>query len=113
MNIDIQKVKIVVTVPAENLEKVRNAMCQAGAGVIGNYTDCSIATKCIGTSKPNDDANPYIGEKNKLVFIEEEKLEVECDVSIVKKVIRELRKVHPYEEPAISIIPLMNEEDFV
>ena len=55
--------------------------------------------------------NPYIGEKNKLEFVEEEKLEVRCDISIVKKVLKRLREVHPYEEPAIDIIPLIDEED--
>ncbi len=112
MNIDIEKVKITVTIPSEDLQELRNAICQVGAGTIGNYTDCSIATKCIGTFKPMDSATPYIGEKNKLEFVEEEKLEVECDIGIVKKVIQELRKIHPYEEPAISIIPLISEEYF-
>lgn len=111
MNIDIKKVKIIVTVPAENTDEVRNAICDEGAGIIGNYTHCSMITKCTGTSKPNDKANPYIGEKNKLEFIEEDKLEVMCDINIVKKVLKKLREVHPYEEPAIDIIPLINEED--
>ena len=111
MNIDIKKVKIVVTVPSENVEEVRNAICEEGAGIIGNYSYCSMSTKCIGTFKPSDDANPYIGEKNKLEFVNEEKIEVTCDVDIVKKVLKRLRKVHPYEEPAIDIIPLIYEED--
>lgn len=111
MNIDVKKVKIIVTVPNENLEDVRNAICSEGAGVIGNYTYCTMTTKCIGTSKPSDNANPYIGEKNKLEFIEEEKLEVICDISIVKNVLKRLREVHPYEEPAIDIIPLIDEGD--
>lgn len=112
MNIDINKVKIIVTIPTENVEEVRNAICEVGAGIIGNYTYCSMSTKCIGTFKPNDEANPYIGEKNKLEFVEEEKLEVICDFKNVKKVITKLRKVHPYEEPAIDIIPLIDEEYF-
>lgn len=111
MNIDINKVKIIVTVPIENLEQVRNIICNEGAGVIGNYTYCTMTTKCIGTFKPSDEANPYIGEKNKLEFVEEEKLEVVCDIDIAKKVIKTLREVHPYEEPAIDIIPLIDEED--
>lgn len=112
MTIDINRVKIIVTIPAANLEEVRNAVCEAGAGIIGNYTHCSMSTKCIGTFKPTDEANPYIGESNKLEFVEEEKLEVVCDVEIVKKVIIKLREVHPYEEPAIDIIPLIDEEMF-
>lgn len=111
MKFDVKKVKIIVTVPVENSEEVRSAICDEGAGSIGNYTDCTISTKCIGTFKPLDDANPYIGEKNKLEFVEEEKLEVRCDVSIVKRVLKRLREVHPYEEPAIDIIPLIEEDD--
>ena len=85
MNIDIKKVKIIVTVPVENIEEVRNAICNEGAGVIGNYTYCTMSTKCIGTFIPSDSANPYIGEKNKLEVVEEEKLEVVCDINIIKK----------------------------
>ena len=113
MNMNINRVKIVVTIPIENVEEVRDAICEAGAGIIGNYTYCSMSTKCIGTFKPNDKANPYIGENNKMEFVEEEKLEVVCDVDNVKDVISKLREVHPYEEPAIDIIPLLDEESFM
>ncbi|MBR2241218.1 MAG: hypothetical protein IJ890_07580 [Clostridia bacterium] len=112
MNINVNKVKISVTIPVANVDEVRNAMCEVGAGIIGNYTYCSMSTKCIGTFKPNENANPYIGEKNKIEFVEEEKLEVICDISKVKIVISKLREVHPYEEPAIDIIPLLDEEYF-
>ena len=112
MNFNVKKVKIFVTVPKENLEEVRIAMCNAGAGVIGNYSFCSTSTKSVGTFIPNDDATPYIGKQNKLEFVEEEKLEVICDIENVKKVIQELRKKHPYEEPGIDIVPLLDESDF-
>ncbi len=97
MNIDITRVKVIVTNPVKNVEEVRNAICKVGAGVIGNYTNCSTSTKCIGTFKPTDKANPYIGKNNNLEFVEEEKLEVVCDVKLVKRVITKLREVHPYE----------------
>ena len=71
-----------------------------------------MSTKCIGTFKPTDDANPYIGKSNNLEFVQEEKLEVVCDIKLVKKVITALREVHPYEEPAIDIIPLLDENSF-
>ncbi len=112
MNININRVKIIVTIPIESVNEVRNAICEAGAGIIGNYTYCSMSTKCIGTFKPNDKANPYIGENNKMEFVEEEKLEVVCDVNNVKNVILKLREIHPYEEPAIDIISLLDEENF-
>lgn len=112
MNININKVKILVTIPLENVKDVRNAVCEVGAGIIGDYTYCTSSTKSIGTFMPNDNANPYIGKKNNLEFVEEEKLEFVCDIDKVKTVISKLREIHPYEEPAIDIIPLLDEESF-
>ncbi len=112
MNININKVKIFVTIPPENVEEVRKAVCEVGAGVIGDYTYCTSSTKSIGTFMPNDNANPYIGENNKLEFVEEEKLEFVCDIDQVRKVISKLREVLPYEEPAIDIVPLIDENYF-
>ena len=109
MKIDVKKVKIFVTIPLENVEDVRIAMCEAGAGVIGNYSYCSTSVKGVGTFLPNEKANSHIGEKNKLEYVEEEKLEVICDV---EQVIIKLREVHPYEEPAIDIVPLIDENCF-
>lgn len=112
MKLDINKVKIVVTIPKDNLEQVREAVCDAGAGVIGNYTYCSNSTKVIGTYIPNGSASPYIGKSNELQYVEEEKLEVVCQVEIVSEVIKRLRMAHPYEEPEIDIIPLIDELAF-
>ena len=112
MNVDVKRVKIFVTIPLENVEEVRNAVCEVGAGVIGNYTYCTSSVKSIGTFMPNDNANPYICKNNNLEFVEEEKLEFVCDIDNVKQVITKLRKIHPYEEPAIDIFPLIDEEAF-
>lgn len=112
MSFDINRVKISVTVPCNSTDKIRASVCDVGAGIIGKYTFCTSVTKTVGTFIPGDDANPYLGEKNKLKFVEEEKLEFVCNVDNVKKVVQELRKVHPYEEPAIDIIPLIDEDEF-
>lgn len=96
----------------ENVVDVRNAMCEAGAGVIGNYSFCTTSTKVIGTFIHNENARPHIGTKNKLEYVEEEKLEAVCDLSKVRQVISRIREVHPYEEPAIDIVPLLDEENF-
>ncbi|MGN0973583.1 MAG: hypothetical protein ACI4OT_02445 [Bacilli bacterium] len=111
MNININRVKIFVTIPIENVEKVRNVVCESGAGVIGNYEYCTSSVKSVGTFKPNDNANPYIGKNNKLEFVEEEKLEFVCDIDKVKTIISKLKEVHPYEEPAIDIVPLIDESN--
>lgn len=112
MNMSVNKVKIFVTIPLENVEEIRNAVCESGAGIIGDYSFCTSSIKSIGTFKPNDNANTYIGKNNKLEFVEEEKLEFVCDIDKVKNVLSKLRKVHPYEEPAIDIIPLLDERNF-
>jgi Uncharacterized protein conserved in bacteria len=113
LNLDIKKVKIIFTVPLENAEEIRLLLGYLGAGIIGNYTHCSISTDCIGTFKGTDDSNPYIGNKNNLETVNEVKIEVQCEIEKIKKVLEELRKAHPYEEPAIDIVPLIDEKDLV
>ena len=113
MNIEVNKVKIFVTVPVENTQEVRDAVCKAGAGIIGEYSYCTTCVKSLGTFIPSNNAHPYIGESNKLEFVEEDKLEFICDIKNAKYVISELRKVHPYEEPAIDIVPLIDEDKLV
>ena len=111
MNLNITKVKICVMVPVGKTDEIRKIICNQGAGEIGtNYIECSTVTKCIGTFKPVNNAKPYIGKKDKLEFVEEEKLEVICKIQKVKEVVKKLREVHPYEEPAIDVIPLIDDE---
>ena len=98
MNIKVRNVKIIVTVPVENAKEVKDAMCKAGAGAIGNYSYCTTTVKSVGTFIPNDEANPYIGEANKLEIVEEDKIEVICEIEKAKHVVSELRKAHPYED---------------
>ena len=112
MTFNINRVKIFVTIPINSVEKVREAVCNAGAGIIGEYSYCTSSTRVTGTFIPSENANPYIGELNKLEYVDEEKLEFVCDVDKVKKVIEQLRVNHPYEEPAIDIIPLIDEKEF-
>ena len=112
MNLNINRVKIFVTVPTSNVEEIRNAVCQLGAGIIGNYTYCTSTTKTVGTFRPNATAHPFIGKKNNLETVLEEKLEFVCDITKVKPVLAKLREIHPYEEPAIDIVPLIDESVF-
>lgn len=113
MNLDINRVKIFVTIPTKNVNDVRNAVCKIGAGVIGDYSFCTYSSKGIGTFIPNEKATPYIGKNNSLEFVEEEKLEFICDVQKVKDVLKAIRNSHPYQEPAIDIVPLIDEKNFM
>ncbi len=103
-------VKIVVTVPEKDADKVREAIGRAGGGKIGNYTHCSFSVKGMGRFKPEQGANPSIGEIGELEEVIEERIEITCEREQAQDVIKSIRGVHPYEEPAIDIYPLLLED---
>lgn len=98
--------KIVVTVPETDADKLREAIGNADGGRIGNYTHCSFSVKGVGRFKPEDGANPTIGEVGRLEEVVEERIEVTCEENKLNDVIAAIRKVHPYEEPAIDVYPI-------
>ena len=104
-------VKLVTFVPKSHADLVRKAMGDAGAGKIGNYSHNSFTITGTGRWLPLRGANPTIGEVGKLSQEEEERVECVCERKLAKKVIDEIRKVHPYEEVAIDIYPLISEEE--
>lgn len=105
------QVKIVVFVPKTHTDIVRQAMGNAGAGKIGNYSHCSYSVDGFGRYKPIDGAKPFIGEVGKFEEVLEERIECICDRDKAKGVILAMRKVHPYEEVAFDIYPLISEEE--
>lgn len=102
-------VKLVVFVPEKNADDVRDALANAGAGKIGEYTFCSYSVKGIGRFMPSDEANPHIGSAGKLEAVDEERIEVVCDRINAKNVIAAMKSVHPYDEVAFDIYPLIDE----
>ena len=98
--------KIVVFVPEDSIDTVRNAICGAGAGWIGNYSNCSFYTKGTGTFKPLEGANPYIGSAGKLERVTEYRLESVVPEAVLGRVLDAMLKSHPYEEVAYDIYPL-------
>lgn len=104
-------VKIVVFVPKSHTDIVRQAMGDAGAGKIGNYSHCSYSVDGVGRYKPTEGAKPFIGEVGKFEEVEEERIECVCDKDKAKEVISAIRKVHPYEEVAFDIYPLISEKE--
>lgn len=107
----MKNVKIVVFVPITHANLVRQAMGNAGAGIIGNYSDCSFSVIGIGRFKPKEGANPTTGEIGKLEEIEMERVEMVCPTDKVKQVISAMKKVHPYEEVGQEIYPLLSEDN--
>lgn len=106
----MNRVKIVTFVPNENADDVRSAIGEAGAGVQGEYTFCSFSNAGIGRFKPSENANPHIGEKGKVNVVMEHRIEVTCDRRDAKHIVEAIRKVHPYEEVALDIYELIEED---
>ncbi len=102
----IQKL-VTYTIP-ENVEELRNALFDAGAGKIGNYEDCSFNSKGIGTYMGNEDSNPQVGERFEFVENEEIKIEVTFEKHLQSKILKALFANHAYEEVAYEIYDLQN-----
>ncbi|WLR49869.1 Nif3-like dinuclear metal center hexameric protein [Bacillus tianshenii] len=100
--------KIVVFVPEEQADRVRQAIGDAGAGHIGNYSHCSFNTPGTGMFLPGEGTDPFIGKQGEIEHVNEVKVETIVPKSQVNKVLRAMLKAHPYEEPAYDIYPLEN-----
>lgn len=101
-----KRYKIVVYTPETHSQQLREAMGNAGAGKIGNYTHCSFTTKGIGRFRPEDGANPTIGEVGSSEEVQEERIETVCEEERLKEVLEAIKQIHPYEEPATDVYPL-------
>jgi len=98
--------KLVVFVPKEHSDNVREAICAAGAGHIGKYSHCTFSACGTGTFLPLTGTNPYAGEIGKLESTAEVRLETVVPEEKAGKVIKAMLAVHPYEEVAYEMFPL-------
>jgi hypothetical protein len=98
--------KLVVFVPREALDPVREALFAAGAGRIGVYERCSWYTQGTGTFLGGKGTDPTVGEAGREERVAELRLETVYPVEREAEVVRALRAAHPYEEPAFDLYPL-------
>jgi hypothetical protein len=98
--------KLVVFVPPEALDPVREALFAAGAGRIGDYERCSWYTEGTGTFLAGEGAEPTVGEPGREERVPELRLETVYPAEREPEVVRALRNAHPYEEPAFDLYPL-------
>ena len=98
--------KLVVYVPKSHAEDVRIALGDNGFGHIGDYSHCSFNTEGTGTFMPLEGTNPFIGEKAKIAYVEEEKIETVVKETDVQKAISVVKEHHPYEEVAYDLYQL-------
>lgn len=100
--------KIVTFAPVKDAQKVRQAMGDAGVGVLGKYHHVSFSTRGIGRFIPGKGAHPAIGKVGELTEVEEERIEVICQKEKIKDVIAAIKKVHPYEEIPLEVYQLLD-----
>jgi dinuclear metal center YbgI/SA1388 family protein len=103
-------VKLVVFVPVGNLEQLRSALLPFAA-LLGKYRDCSFSAGGDGTFTPLEGAEPFTGTVGVLAKVHEERLELLIERVQLPRAVKALLAVHPYEEPAFDIYPVLNEGD--
>ena len=101
-----QEVKIVTFVPRNKAETLRDALASAGAGLIGNYSLCAFMTEGTGTFLGNAASRPAVGDQLAIERVEETRLEMVCSKAALALAIETLVRFHPYEKPAVDVIPL-------
>ena len=102
----VSECKLVVFVPPAGVEKVAEALFAAGAGHIGDYSRCSYRTVGQGSFLGGDTTSPTIGQRGRMEFVDEIRLETVVPNKVLPAVVNALFQAHPYEEPAFDIYPL-------
>jgi hypothetical protein len=99
--------KLVVFVPREALDPVRDALFAAGAGRIGDYERCSWYTEGTGTFFGREGTEPSVGQAGREQRVAELRLETVFPEERQADVVEALRRAHPYEEPAFDVYALL------
>jgi hypothetical protein len=99
--------KLIVFLPREALDTVRDALFAAGAGRIGSYERCSWYTEGTGTFFGGEGTAPALGEAGREERVPELRLETVFPAELHEQVVSALRNAHPYEEPAFDVYELV------
>ncbi|WP_420321834.1 Nif3-like dinuclear metal center hexameric protein [Flagellimonas sp.] len=100
--------KLVTYAPLESAESVKSALYKAGAGEVGNYSNCSFSTEGMGSFKPNEGTNPTLGEIGKVHHEKEVQINMIFSFEKEAEVLKALFENHPYEEVAYELFTLEN-----
>lgn len=103
--------QIVFYVPTTHLESVKEALFKAGAGKVGDYDSCAWQTLGEGQFRPLVGSNPYIGQTGKVELVDEYRVELVCEETVLKAAVAAMITAHPYEEPAYSVWSLLDVEE--
>ena len=105
---DFTQVKIEIFVPKTYIETLRDELAKIGAGRVGNYDHCISFSPVRGYWRPLDGSEPFVGEIGKISSGSECKVEMNCARELVAEALSVIRKIHPYDEPLINVVPLVN-----
>ncbi|MFD1258421.1 Nif3-like dinuclear metal center hexameric protein [Mucilaginibacter terrae] len=105
--------KLITYVPLSHAETVRNALFNAGAGNVGNYSECSFNTEGTGTFKGGENTKPYVGQPGQQHQETETRIETIYPAHLQSKILMALFLNHPYEEVAYDLYTLTNQNQRV
>ena len=100
--------KFIIYSPPDYESKIRETMKLYGGGRLGKYFGCSFSSRGTGSFVPGENSRPFIGKKNELSLVEEVKIECIVHQDYLDKLISEVIKIHPYEQPAYDLLELKN-----
>lgn len=103
-----KEVKLEIYLPFEFIEPIVAALSEMGACVVGAYDHVSSYSPVGGTWRPLSGSRPVVGEVDQLSRGTEYKLELRCPLDRAKAAIEEIKRVHPYEEAVINVLPLLD-----
>ena len=103
--------KLEIFIPESHFRELQKALQKADAGHIGNYDSCLSYSRVTATWKPLKGSNPFIGTENAISEEEELKVEVRIKHENLGSTLREIKRIHLYEELVINIIPLYRSWD--
>jgi len=95
-------------VPVGQAEAVREALFEAGAGWVGNYSHASFNLRGEGTFQPEVGSTPFLGERGTMERVDEMRVELVYPYWLEKTVLKALFAAHPYEEVAYNVLKLEN-----
>lgn len=95
--------KLCFYVPVQQLESVKSALFEAGAGKIGNYDRCCWQTLGEGQFRPLAGSSPFLGDAGRVELVSEYKVEMVVEDASIAQVVETLKRSHPYEEPAYDV----------
>ena len=100
-----------VHAPPADVDTVKKALFDAGAGEIGNYRDCAFDIEGTGQFTPVEGADPTDGEIGQTYRAAEVRVEFVAPARLRRPLIDALRAAHPYEEPAFDILEMADTTD--